>query len=81
MQVEFKKDETVKTVDVETIVDTKTETNPEYFWFDLYKTKADADDFNYHAYNKGYIKDDTSLANSIETIPIQLLLPPLTVIQ
>ena len=55
--VEFKKDETVKTVTVTTLVDTEAEaigSNAEYFWFDLYKSKADADDFNYSAWAKGH---------------------------
>ena len=64
-EVEFKKDETVKTVTVDTIVDTITETGREYFWFDLFKSKADADELNYHAWAEGHIKDDASLASSI----------------
>ena len=64
-EVEFKKDETVKTVTVDTIVDTITETGGEYFWFDLFKSKADADELNYHAWAEGHIKDDASLASSI----------------
>ena len=64
-EVEFKKDETVKTVTVDTVVDTITESGGEYFWFDLFKSKADAENFDYHAYAEGHIKDDTSLANSL----------------
>ncbi|PQM55454.1 MAG: hypothetical protein CML39_08070, partial [Rhodobacteraceae bacterium] len=63
--VDFKKDETVKTVTVDTIVDTDNDEGTEYFWFDLYKTKSDADNFDYHSWAQGHIKNDTSLANSL----------------
>ena len=46
-------------------MDTETEatgSNAEYFWFDLYKSKADADDFNYSAWAKGHIIDDATLS-------------------
>ena len=35
----FKKDETVKTVKVKQKLDTITESQDEYFWFDLFKRK------------------------------------------
>ncbi len=67
--VEFKNDETTKTVTVKTIVDSNsnepTGSDAEYFWIDLYKSIADADNHNYHSYSQGYIIDDTSIADAI----------------
>ena len=70
-EVNFKKNETKKKVTVETIADSKSETdssNPsEYFWFDLFKTKADAENFNYHNYAEGHIKDNAAQKLAVDT--------------
>ena len=42
---------------VKTKSDTVTEDN-EYFWFDVFETKADAEEYNYAAWDKGYISND-----------------------
>ena len=66
--VDFKKDEKIKTVTISTITDTKSEpkgNNAEYFWFELFKSKADANDDWYTAHSKGYIEDDDTLVTSI----------------
>ena len=55
-QVDFKASETSKEITVKTYADNDTE-GEEDFWLDLYKTKADAEDFNYHSYSTGYLKD------------------------
>ena len=54
----FKKDETVKTVKVKTKLDTITESQDEYFWFDLFKTKAAAKKGDYDSYVTAYIQDN-----------------------
>ena len=56
--VEFKKTETTKVVTVKTKTDTVNDDN-EYFWFDVFETKADAENYNYAAYDKGYISNDS----------------------
>ncbi|MAI97565.1 MAG: hypothetical protein CML37_02590 [Rhodobacteraceae bacterium] len=60
----FKADELSKTVIVKTNTDSTTE-GTEYFWLDLFKTKAQADSEDYHTFDKGYIKDNTAAANAI----------------
>ena len=37
----------------------------EYFWFDIYKTIYDAENYNYYQWDKGYIDDDASAANAL----------------
>ena len=54
----FADGETSKTVNVATTSDSVSE-DKEYFWFDLYKNKVDAEakGYNYDAYGRGYIID------------------------
>ena len=60
----FKADELSKKVIVKTNTDSTIE-GTEYFWLDLFKTKAQADSEDYHTFDKGYIKDNTAAANAI----------------
>ena len=54
--VTFGAGETVKTVTVATYTDSIAEST-EYFWFDLYRSYADALDIDWFAYASGYIAD------------------------
>ena len=69
LALEFKNDETVKTVTVSTILDSNdegtTSSDAEYFWLDLFKTLADVDSYNYHDYGTGYIVDDSNAADAL----------------
>ena len=56
-EVKFKKTETSKVITVKTKKDSETESD-EYFWFDVFKTQADAENYNFAAYDKGYISND-----------------------
>ena len=74
--VDFKKDEKIKTVTISTITDTKSEpkgNNAEYFWFELFKSKADANDDLYTAHSKGHIEDDDTLITSINNYNYSIL--------
>ena len=61
----FKKDETVKTVKVKTKLDTITESQDEYFWFDLFKTKAAAKKGDYDKYITAYVQDNDTAADGL----------------
>ena len=61
--LDFKADELSKTVTIETNTDSSTE-GYEYFWLDLFKTKADADNNDYAAWDMGYLKDNTTAASA-----------------
>ena len=61
----FKKDETVKTVKVKTKLDTITESQDEYFWFDLFKTKAAAKKGDYDTYVTAYVQDNDTAADGL----------------
>ena len=69
LAVEFKNEETVKTVTVATVLDSESEgataSDAEYFWLDLFKTLADVDAYNYHDYGTGYIVDDSNAADAL----------------
>jgi hypothetical protein len=54
--VSFAANETSKTISLAAYSDNLIE-GSEYFWLDLYKTYADATNFNYSAYGTAYIKD------------------------
>ena len=43
--------------------DAETDDN-EYFWFDVYKTLSDAENYNYYQWDKGWIGDNTAAANA-----------------
>ena len=47
LAIEFKPNDSTKTITVQTKIDDATESSDEYFWFDLFKTKADIDDYIY----------------------------------
>ena len=50
----------------------------EFFYLDLFKTKADAENLNYAAWSEGYIKDDAGstalLLTNMKSIKVQRIL-------
>ena len=63
--IEFKKDDLEKTIKVETKEDALTDAD-EYFYLDLFKTKADAEIGKYSVYGTGYIKDNAGAKEAVE---------------
>ena len=63
-EIKFAPNETTKTITVGTKKDAETD-DDEYFWFDIYKTIYDAENYNYYQWDKGYIDDDASAANAL----------------
>lgn len=55
-KIKFESKDFTKTIEISTKIDNSTE-NGEYFWVDLYKSKADAESYDYHSWTKVYIKD------------------------
>jgi len=59
----FAANEVSKTVTVKTYTDSKTE-GEEYFWLNVYKTYADATNFNWSSYGSAYLTDPAVVVNN-----------------
>ena len=65
--ITFSAKETSKVIKIDTYADSETESS-ENFWLDLYLTKADGYDNNYHSYGTATIKDASSGTNYAYTV-------------
>ena len=72
--VEFLKDELTKTITIKSNTDGETE-GSEYFWLDVFKTKADAEEGSFAAYDVGYLKDNTTAATAANTYKYTITTP------
>ena len=69
--IEFKPGELTKKISVGTKKDAEAD-DGEYFWFDIFKTISDAENFVYYEYDKGYIEDDVSSASGFNNYTYEI---------